>query len=122
MKPERNFTISKNGRRASIADALDAVARIKQGIPSAFVFEHGTLQVKMYRPDRHDVQRPHTRDEIYVIARGSGWFANGEERHPFQTGDLLFVPAGGEHRFEQFSDDFSTWVLFYGPEGGEKQD
>ncbi len=34
-------------------------------------------------------------------------------------GELPFVPAGIEHRFLDFSDDFITWVLFYGPEGGE---
>jgi len=122
MKPEKNFTMSKNARHASVADALDAVAKIRQGIPSAFVFEHGTLQVKMYRPNEHDLQKPHTRDEIYVIARGAGWFVNGEERYAFQAGDVLFVPAGVIHRFEQFSEDFCTWVMFYGPEGGERQD
>lgn len=76
----------------------------------------------MYRPAKHDRQRPHTRDEIYIVARGSGWFVNGIERHPFQTGDVLFVPAGVEHRFEGFTDDFCTWVMFYGPGGGEKLD
>jgi len=100
----------------------DAVAKIREGIPSAFVFEHGTLQVKMYQPSKKDLQKPHSRDEIYVIARGSGRFVNGGECHPFQTGDMLFVPAGVEHRFDEFTDDFCTWVLFYGPEGGEKQD
>jgi mannose-6-phosphate isomerase-like protein (cupin superfamily) len=119
MKPEKNFTISKNARHASVADALDAVSRIREGIPSAFVFEHGTMQVKMYSPNGQDLQKPHTRDEIYVIARGSGWFVNGGERHAFQAGDVLFVPAGVPHRFEEFSEDFSTWVMFYGPEGGE---
>ena len=119
MKPERNFTGSRHKRASSIADALDAVLKIREGIPSAFVFEHGTLQVKMYRPDRQDPQKPHTRDEIYVIARGSGWFVNGGERHPVQTGDMLFVPAGVEHRFDEFTEDFCTWVIFYGPEGGE---
>jgi mannose-6-phosphate isomerase-like protein (cupin superfamily) len=120
MKPEKNFTISKDSRRAGISDALDAVSKVKDSLPSALVFERGTLQVKMYRPAKHDRQRPHTRDEIYVVARGSGWFVNGIERHPFQTGDMLFVPAGAEHRFEKFTDDFCTWVMFYGPEGGEK--
>ncbi len=119
MKSEKNFTISRNKRHASMADALDAVSKIKEGIPSAFVFEHGTLQVKMYRPARQDLQKPHTRDEIYVIAKGGGIFVNGGERHTFQAGDVLFVPAGVTHRFEQFSEDFCTWVMFYGPEGGE---
>jgi hypothetical protein len=27
-----------------------------------------------------------------------------------------------EHYFENFSDDFATWVIFYGEEGGEKND
>ena len=119
MKVEKNHTQSKNRRHASIADALDAVAGIKEGIPSAFVFEHGSLQVKMYRPAGDDPQKPHTRDEIYVVAQGTGWFVNGGERHSFRPGDVLFVPAGVTHRFEAFSADFCTWVMFYGPEGGE---
>lgn len=119
MKPQKNFTISKNARHASVADALDAVSSIREGVPSAFVFEHGSLQVKMYRPSKQDAQKPHARDELYVIAKGMGRFVNGEENHTFQAGDVLFVPAGVIHRFEQFSDDFCTWVMFYGPEGGE---
>jgi mannose-6-phosphate isomerase-like protein (cupin superfamily) len=41
-------------------------------------------------------------------------------RETFGPGDFLFAPAGVEHRFEDFSKDFATWVLFYGPEGGEQ--
>ena len=120
MKAERNFTQSSDKRRVTIADALDAVSRMKEGPPSAFCFEHGTLQIKMYRPDRFDPQKPHSRDEVYLVARGSGWFVNGNDRHPFQSGDMLFVPAGVLHRFEEFTDDFCTWVVFYGPQGGEQ--
>ena len=29
-------------------------------------------------------------------------------------------PLACVHRFEEFSDDFATWVMFYGPEGGER--
>jgi len=35
---------------------------------------------------------------------------------------MLFVPAGVAHRFDEFTADFCTWVMFYGPEGGEMQD
>ena len=120
VKPERNYTISKDARRVSISDALDAVSKIKDALHSAAVFEHGSLQVKMYRPAGQDPQKPHARDELYIIACGSGWFVNAADRHPFQTGDVLFVPAGVLHRFEEFTDDFCVWVMFYGPEGGEK--
>jgi len=36
------------------------------------------------------------------------------------VGDVLFVAAGVEHRFLNISDDFSAWVVFWGPKGGEQ--
>ena len=36
-----------------------------------------------------------------------------------ETGDLLFVAAGVEHRFEAFTEDFALWRVFYGAQGGE---
>jgi mannose-6-phosphate isomerase-like protein (cupin superfamily) len=54
-----------------------------------------------------------------VVSTGSGEFVCGNEREPVAIGDVLFVPAGVEHRFVNFSDNFSTWVFFHGPEGGE---
>jgi mannose-6-phosphate isomerase-like protein (cupin superfamily) len=85
----------------------------------AVAFERGSLSVEMYAPRGSDPQQPHTRDEVYVVVSGRGEFVNGAERHAFGPGDLMFVPAGVEHRFEQFSDDLAVWVVFYGPEGGE---
>ena len=41
------------------------------------------------------------------------------EARSFEPGEALFVPAGVEHRFVDFSDDFAAWVVFYGPPGGE---
>jgi mannose-6-phosphate isomerase-like protein (cupin superfamily) len=55
-----------------------------------------------------------------VVAQGNGTFVNGDDQHPFSAGDVLFVRAGVPHRFENFTDDFGTWVIFYGPEGGEQ--
>jgi len=85
------------------------------------LFRHGTLTVMLYAPRGADNQSPHTRDEIYVIVRGTGRFRQGSGEAPFAPGDVLFVPAGEEHRFVEFSDDFATWVFFYGPEGGEAE-
>ena len=90
------------------------------GALSALVFERGTMALRLYSPVGTDAQKPHTRDEIYVVGSGSGVFVNGDTRHDFATGDALFVPAGVTHRFESFSADFAVWVVFYGPEGGEK--
>ncbi len=86
----------------------------------ATLFEHGTLSVEVYQPERTDDQQPHTRDEIYVIMAGQGEFYCNGDTITFASGDFLFVPAGAEHRFFNFSEDFATWVFFYGPEGGEQ--
>ena len=90
------------------------------GRVSALLLAHGSLELRYYAPRGTDPQAPHTRDEVYVVTSGRGWFVRGDERVPFEPGDALFVAAGIEHRFEDFSDDFGTWVLFYGPEGGER--
>lgn len=84
------------------------------------IFAHGTLVVELYTPVGHDPQKPHTRDEIYFVTRGTGYFVDGERRHAVSPGSFLFVPAGAPHRFEEFSSDLTVWVAFYGPEGGEQ--
>ena len=84
------------------------------------LFEHGSLTVEVYAPRGHDPQQPHARDEVYVVARGRGEFVSDSGgRVSFGPNDFLFAAAGVAHRFENFSDDFAVWVLFYGPEGGE---
>lgn len=104
--------------RLTIGNALKSL----EGHAGKFkvLLEHGSLSVEIYKPEKVDYQQPHSRDEVYVIACGSGHFVNGDSRQEFEAGEVLFVPAGVEHRFEAFSEDFSTWVFFYGPEGGEK--
>lgn len=87
--------------------------------PFKELFRHGTLSVELYKPEKLDLQTPHDRDEVYIIAEGNGRFHLENQSIYFGKGDFLFVPAGKEHKFETFSADFSTWVLFYGPKGGE---
>ena len=101
------------------ADALAALAANAGGKPYLELFAHGSLAVEVYKPVGRDLQAPHGRDEVYVVIAGRGTFFCNGERSAFGPGALLFVPAGVEHRFEDFTDDFSTWVLFYGPHGGE---
>lgn len=106
--------------RLTPAAALQALAEEPLGMRFRELFRHGSLQVEIYKPRFRDMQTTHARDEVYVVIAGHGQFFCDGERQPFVAGELLFAPAGVEHRFEDFSDDFSTWVLFYGPQGGEK--
>jgi mannose-6-phosphate isomerase-like protein (cupin superfamily) len=108
---------------ATIAEALGRLpAQTPEQLRYATLLQHGSLSVEFYAPQGHDAQQPHTQDEVYVVVAGSGEFLNGDVRHSFGPGDVIFVPAGVVHRFENFSDDFQTWVIFYGPQGGEQRD
>ena len=104
-------------KRLQPSSALQALAASPREFTE--LFRHGSLTVEIYKPDRTDRQTPHSRDEVYCIIAGTGIFVKAGERLPFESGEVLFVPAGVEHRFEGFSADFATWVFFYGPEGGE---
>lgn len=85
----------------------------------ANLLTRGELEVEYYAPHGSDPQQPHKRDELYFIAAGTGEFVCNDARVPFSPGDVLFVPARAVHRFENFSSDFGTWVVFYGPDGGD---
>ena len=108
---------AEDGWIVSLAEA--AGAPVPEGQRSAPVMQHGSMVVRYYAPHGVDKQTPHDQDEVYVVASGSGWFFNGGRRDRFAPGAVLFVPAGVDHRFEDFTDDFATWVVFYGPKGGE---
>jgi mannose-6-phosphate isomerase-like protein (cupin superfamily) len=101
------------------------LAQIQASIPgpsgerSTLVLKRGTCDVKLALPVPPNEQAPHTQDEIYVVARGRGVLVHDGKRDSFETGDLLFVAAGIEHRFEAFTEDFAIWRVFYGAEGGE---
>ncbi len=101
-------------------DAAKAALAKEKHIPFTILMQHGSMQLEYFAPDRIDTQTPHRQDEIYVIASGSSDFYRNGETVQCKTGDVLFVPAGMEHRFVNFSSDFATWVIFYGADGGEK--
>lgn len=103
--------------RVTAAEA--AAAPLPPGRASALLLAHGSMQLRWYAPKGEDRQVPHDQDELYIVAAGTGWFRRGEARVPFGPHDVLFVRAGEAHRFEEFSADFATWVIFWGPPGGE---
>ena len=72
------------------------------------------FDIGIYQPVDVDVQTDHARDEVYVVATGAGEFVCGDATRTFSHGDMFFVPAKVPHRFQNFTDDFSTWVIFFG--------
>jgi mannose-6-phosphate isomerase-like protein (cupin superfamily) len=117
-KAEETAGLPTEKRRATVKEAMARVPT-PDGKRFSTVLEHGSLSVEIYAPRGSDPQQPHTRDEAYIVVSGSGEFINGESRESIAPGDFLFVPAGVEHRFLNFTDDLIVWVIFYGPVGGE---
>ena len=114
--------------KTSIADALARLtgtptAQYPEGAPSLTVLAHGSMQLKVFNPalNTHgrDRQVPHDQDELYLVHAGTATMVIGPQQWPARAGDAFFVAAGATHRFDDVSKDFATWVVFYGPHGGE---
>jgi mannose-6-phosphate isomerase-like protein (cupin superfamily) len=103
------------------------LARAQASIPrtagehSVSLLQRDTLDVSLaLSPSERPSQlTQHEQDEVYVAIGGRGVLLHDGQRDSFESGDLLFVAAGTEHRFEDFTDDLAVWVVFYGPCGGE---
>ncbi|HBE83515.1 MAG: cupin domain-containing protein [Blastocatellia bacterium] len=92
---------------------LPANAKWKDGVWDLEPFEKKGVRLVFFAPRGTDHQTAHDEDEFYFIARGSGEIVIGDDRLNCTAGDVFFVDAGVDHRFENFSDDFATWAIFF---------
>ncbi len=76
-------------------------------------FKRGNVTLVFFAPRGKDHQTFHNEDEFYFIVRGSGEIVIDGERSAVETGDAIFVEAGVTHRFENFTEDFATWAVFF---------
>ena len=103
-----------------LARIMERLEATPEGKRFHYPIRHGSMRVGIYAPiPPHDPQSPHDQDELYIVINGSGTFVKGEERRGFGPGDVIFVEAGAVHRFEGYGPGFATWVIFWGPDGGE---
>lgn len=105
--------------KASVAEFLAKLPqspseKYPAGVPFIVAFKDGSMSVELFAPKGEDLQTPHEQDELYVVVSGGGEFVRNGERISFIAGDVLFVPAGMPHRFENFTENFVMWVIFYG--------
>ena len=118
------------GHKATVTEwksklPLPATSRWPAGVWDVEALRHGSMSAILFTPKGKDHQQPHSQDEVYVIVTGSAELflaeESGERRLSCAPGDVLFVPAGIVHRFEHISEDFITWAILWGPQGGEAQ-
>ncbi len=112
----------KTDMRSAVFNLAEAhkSARTKDGKRFASLAERGSLRLLCSFPLRPNEQTPHEQDELYFVVQGRGVLFHDGKREPFAAGDAMFIAAGVDHHFEDFSDDLSVWVAFYGPKGGER--
>ena len=110
-----------NRDRSCVVRLADARAQIPgpAGEHFARVLERGSLRLLLSLPVRPNQQNPHAQDELYVIMQGKGVLFHDGKRDRFGPGDAMFVAAGTEHHFEDFTDDLAVWFVFYWPLGGK---
>lgn len=92
---------------------LPANEKWKDGVWDVEAFRKGNVSLIFFAPKAVDYQTFHEEDEFYFIVKGKGELIIEKERFVCEVGDAFFVPAKVSHRFENFSDDFATWAIFF---------
>jgi mannose-6-phosphate isomerase-like protein (cupin superfamily) len=92
---------------------LPADEKWKDGVWFTNAFAKGDFELEFFAPRGLDYQTPHDKEEFYIIVGGTADLIKTGEAINCRTGDALFVAAGEEHHFENISEDFATWVIFF---------
>ncbi len=92
---------------------LPADEKWKDGVWDVEAFKKGSVSLVFFAPKAIDYQTFHEEDEFYFIVRGAGELIIENERFSCAVGDAVFVAAKAAHHFENFTDDFATWAIFF---------
>ncbi len=92
---------------------LAANEKWKEGVWDVEPFNKGDVTLVFFAPKDNDYQTFHDEDEFYFIVRGTGTLIIDDSANAFEPGDVFFVPAKVLHHFENYSDDFATWAVFF---------
>jgi len=110
MKTNESFSISYEEAKGKLKMNDSDLIKLSQ---------YGNLTFDIYKPKGVDKQLLHDKDEIYMVISGKGTLNCDQKRTNCNQGDIVFVPAGTEHHFENFSSDFCAWAVFSNPTGAK---
>ena len=97
----------------SVADAR--LLTPPEGSRAAEVFRDEHVWIRFAARPTSGPQAPHDRDEFYIVASGTAHYRWDGGETTIGPGDMMFAAAHAAHGYDRFSDDFSVWVVFYGP-------
>lgn len=92
---------------------LPADEKWKEGVWDIETFKKESISLIFFAPRGTDYQTFHEQDEFYFIVQGTAELVMPNERFSCEIGDVLFVPAKVEHHFENISENFATWAVFF---------
>lgn len=92
---------------------LPANEKWKDGVWDVECFRQGNVSLIYFAPKITDHQTFHEEDEFYFIVSGKGELIIDNERFSCESGDAFFVPKLVQHRFENFTEDFAAWAVFF---------
>ena len=95
-------------------EIADIIARARPDAPYVEFLRYPSLSVGVYRLPAGGVdrQQPHSEDEVYYVLSGRGRITVGTEQRAVEPGSTIFVAAGVEHHFHDFTAELTLLVLF----------
>ena len=100
---------------APVSLAAARALRPPEGSRAAEVFRDDHVWIRFAARPTSGPQAPHDRDEFYIVASGTARYRWDGGETMIGPGDMMFAAAHTPHGYDQFSEDFSVWVVFYGP-------
>ena len=101
--------------RAPVSLAAARALQPPEGSRAAEVFRDDHVWIRFAARPTSGPQVPHDRDEFYIVASGTARYRWDGGETMIGPGDMMFAAAHTPHGYDQFSEDFSVWVVFYGP-------
>lgn len=88
--------------------------RDQEGKPYLEFIRKTSLSVGLYElvEGAEDQQTPHTEDEVYFVVSGKAQFVCEGISSPVESGSVIFVRKGDDHRFHSITEDLSILVFF----------
>lgn len=74
---------------------------------------HMDVGVLVLRPGEEDNQKPHSKDEVYLILQGDGYLTIDSEKHPITEKMFYLVKKNKRHYFSDNTKDIIA-VYFLG--------
>ena len=81
-----------------------------------------SLEVYRLEAGATDPQDPHTEDEVYYIVTGSAKIRIGDDVHPVEPSDIIFVEREIDHYFFDIESELVTLIFFAPPYGSLAED